>query len=73
MMLVAAAQFCASNEISKNQYTIEKLTQNASLKNASLICFPECANLIAKDQQDLEEKAELADNSETIENSFELK
>ncbi|GIS15501.1 MAG: hypothetical protein CM15mP117_09330 [Alphaproteobacteria bacterium] len=53
------------NEISKNQDIIEKLTQNASLKNASLICFPECANLIAKDQQELEE-SELADNSETI-------
>ncbi len=66
MMLVAAAQFCASNKIYKNQDIIEKLTQNASLKKASLICFPECANLIAKDQKDLEEKAELADNSETI-------
>ena len=66
MMLVAAAQFCASNKIYKNQDLIEKLTQNASLKNASLICFPECTNLIAKDQQELEEKAELADNSETI-------
>ena len=66
MMLVAAAQFCATNEISKNQYIIEKLTQNASLKNASLICFPECTNLIAKDQQELREKAELIDNSETI-------
>ena len=38
-MLVAAAQFCASNEISKNQDIIGKLIQNASLKNASLICF----------------------------------
>ncbi len=67
MMLVAAAQYCASNNISENQDVIEELMQKAGKQKVTFICFPECANLIAKNKQELKEKAEPADNSETIE------
>ena len=65
-MLVAAAQYCASNNISENQITVEKFMLEAGKQNASLICFPECSNLIAENKQELFQKAELADNSSTI-------
>ena len=65
-MRVAAAQYCASNNISENQDTMGRLISQASSKNASFICFPECANLIAKNKTELQEKAEPEDNSETV-------
>ena len=65
-MLVAAAQYCASNNISENQITVEKFMLEAGKQNVSLICFPECSNLIAENKQELFQKAELADNSSTI-------
>lgn len=65
-MLVAAAQYCASNNISENQITVEKFMLEAGKQNVSLICFPECSNLIAENKQELSQKAELADNSSTI-------
>ena len=65
-MLVAAAQYCASNNISENQIAVEKFMLEAAKQNVSLICFPECSNLIAENKQELFQKAELADNSSTI-------
>ena len=65
-MLVAAAQYCASNDILENQDTIARLISQASSQGVSLVCFPECANLIAKNKTELRDRAELADNSETI-------
>ena len=65
-MLVAAAQYCSSNDILQNQDTIARLISEASAQSVSLVCFPECANLIAKNRQELQEKAEPADNSDTI-------
>ena len=65
-MLVAAAQYCASNDVLENQDTIARLISQASSQNASLVCFPECANLIAKNKMELRERAEPADNSKTI-------
>ena len=65
-MRVAAAQYCATNNILENQDTIVRLISEASSENVSLVCFPECANLIAKNKQELIEKAEPEDNSETI-------
>ena len=66
VMLVAAAQYCASNDIYENQNIIEKFMLDAGAKNVSLICFPECANLIAKNKQELKERAEPANDSKTI-------
>ena len=66
MMLVAAAQYCASNNISENQDIIEKFMQEAGKQKVNFICFPECANLIAKNKHELRERAEPANNSETI-------
>ena len=65
-MRVAAAQYCASNNILQNQDTIARLISQASSQSASLICFPECANLIAKNKKELQEKTEPAGNSEKI-------
>ena len=65
-MRVAAAQYCASNDILQNQDTIARLISQASSQSVSLICFPECANLIAKNKKELQEKAEPADNSDTL-------
>ena len=65
-MLVAAAQYCASNDVLENQDTIARLISQASSQNVSLVCFPECANLIAKNKMELLERAEPADNSKTI-------
>ncbi len=65
-MRVAAAQYCASNDILQNQDTIARLISQASSQSVSLICLPECANLIAKNKQELHEKAEPADNSDTF-------
>jgi len=65
-MRVAAAQYCASNDILQNQDTIARLISQASSQSVSLICFPECANIIAKNKKELQEKAEPADNSDTL-------
>ena len=65
-MRVAAAQYCASNDVLENQDTIARLISVASSQSVSLMCFPECANLIAKNKLELQEKAEPADNSDTI-------
>ena len=65
-MRVAAAQYCASNDVLENQDTIARLISLASSQSVSLMCFPECANLIAKNKLELQEKAEPADNSDTI-------
>lgn len=67
MMLVAAAQYCASNNILENQDIIENFMLEASKRNVSLICFPECANIIAKNKEELREKAEPVNNSDTLE------
>ncbi len=65
-MLVAAAQYCASNDILENQDTIARLISQAGSQRVSLVCFPECANLIAKNKKELREKAEPEENSQTI-------
>ena len=65
-MLVAAAQYCASNDILENQDTIARLISQARSRCVSLVCFPECANLIAKNKKELQYKAEPAENSETL-------
>ena len=65
-MLVAAAQYCASNEILENQNIIATLISQAGSQSVSLVCFPECANLIAKNKRELQDRAEPAENSETL-------
>ncbi|MBT5574789.1 carbon-nitrogen hydrolase family protein [Alphaproteobacteria bacterium] len=66
-MLVAAAQYCASNNIEENQKIVDFLVSKASAEDAEFVCLPECANLIAKDKQELRYKAEPETHSPSLE------
>lgn len=65
-MRVAALQYAATGLIADNQEMMTRLITQAADEGATLICLPECANLIAKNRQALYDQAEDTDQSSTL-------
>ena len=65
-MRVAALQYAATGIISENQQMMQSLIEEAAGQGATLICLPECANLIAENRSALHEKAEDTDQSSSL-------